>query len=127
MSVIPAAAEDYTRQFCMRCRTSVDPDDKISHCAVCKRSDELHWMFTIAFVLRDATAQIRAVLTGDDAIKFFGGLSPCDLRLNNATRELIKARVDSLLDREKFLDACLIMYQNSEPGRRFRIFQTRLL
>ena len=46
-------------------------DASCAECPVCLKSDEVSWIYTIALVLRDATAEIRAVLSGEPAVQFF--------------------------------------------------------
>jgi hypothetical protein len=65
-------------------------------CCVCGRTDQLQWVYAVALILRDATGQLRATLTGHAASAFFG-LPPGDLRRNNITRDLLQQRQEQML------------------------------
>eukprot|EP00743_Colponemidia_sp_Colp-15_P009506 GILK01010395.1.p1 GENE.GILK01010395.1~~GILK01010395.1.p1 ORF type:complete len:490 (+),score=83.83 GILK01010395.1:99-1472(+) len=138
----PENVEQIVKRFCDQCKRSVDlvSQDGMETsptCEACQNTMD----FTYAFQLRldDGYDCLDAIVHGPEAERFFHGIPPCDLRVNNVTRSILKRKLETVASPSAYIECCLNAYfveladvtedvtsARVKRRRRYRLFDTVL-
>ncbi|KAH6565059.1 hypothetical protein BASA50_009949 [Batrachochytrium salamandrivorans] len=101
---MPLDTKDFTRPYCGSCRStfildSLDPsvrEKKMCPQPMCAQAGPAQHIYMYSLLLSDDTGFLPAIVSGVDAIRFVGGISPCDLVLNPEVLATLQSRLGKL-------------------------------
>ena len=73
---------------------------------------KVDFQYLLVLRLEDRTGSLDCIVSGEEARAFFPGCPPCDLAMNNCTRDVIESKLAGLLKPESWIDACIVSYES---------------